>query len=83
MEFETIKITSTVTLSMVINIEDFDHKVEVWKGAVDGPYIYVEDLVKHAGIVQLLFKTNGQLVYQQMPDCFTHETFREHAFESL
>lgn len=45
MEFEAIKIASTVTLSMVINIEDFDHKVELWKGAVDGPYIYVEDLV--------------------------------------
>ena len=45
MEFETIKIGSSVTVSMVINIEDFDTKVELWEGAVDGPYIYVEDLV--------------------------------------
>jgi hypothetical protein len=45
MEFETIKIASTVAISMVINVEDFDTKVELWKGAVDGPYIYVEDLV--------------------------------------
>ena len=45
MEFGTIKIASTVTVSMVINVEDFDTKVELWKGAVGGPYIYVEDLV--------------------------------------
>ena len=45
MEFETIKIASTVAISMVINVEDFDTKVELWIGAVGGPYIYVEDLV--------------------------------------
>jgi len=45
MEFEKIKIASTVAISMVINVEDFDTKVELWKGAVGGPYIYVEDLV--------------------------------------
>ena len=59
MEFETIKITSTVTLSMVINIEDFDHKVDVWKEAVDGPYINVEDLVKHAGFASFCSRPMG------------------------
>ena len=46
-------------MSLVINIEDDDHRVQLWKGANDGPYIYVEDLVKRVGIVRLLFDLNG------------------------
>lgn len=62
--FEIIKAASQVAVTMVVNIEDDCHKVELWKGAEDGPYIYVEDLVKRAGTVTLLFNTNGQLVCQ-------------------
>ena len=43
--FEILRNASQVAVSMVINVEDDDHKVELWEGAVDGPYIYVGDLV--------------------------------------
>ena len=42
---ETIKQVSHVAVSVTVEIEDDDHRVEYWEGADGGPYIYVEDLV--------------------------------------
>ena len=60
--FDFILNASSVTVSLIINIEDDDHRVQLWEGATGGPYIYVEDLVKSAGVARLLFDSNGKLV---------------------
>ena len=57
-------------MSVVIEIEDDDHKVEHWQGADGIPYIYVEDLVKRAGVARLLFNFSGQLIYRELPEEF-------------
>ena len=55
-------------MSIVADIEDDDHTVELWKG--DKEYIYVEDLVKRAGVVRLIMGTDGSLIARELPACF-------------
>ena len=74
---ERIMQESTVTLTLTVNIEDDDHRVQVLKGASGGPYIHVEDLVKRAGTARLLNTSRGELVFQELPDCLVPDVYWE------
>ena len=80
-DFKSIQKESQVQVSLVINIEDDDHRIQLWKGASGGPYIYIEDLVKRAGIARLLFNTNGEIVFQELPDCLVPDIYWERVNE--